>query len=323
MTLDDARQRMNALGGSHTPFAVLLDFELAHPLVVPTGDAAGHGLFFSVPNCACLPPPPPDPPPLALVPRPISEERYRRAFETVQRHLTEGNSFLVNLTFPTPVSCTWDLRQIFAFTSAPFRVLLDGRFAVFSPEPFVRIAGGRISTHPMKGTIDARVPSAEALLLGDQKEADEHATVVDLLRNDLSMVAGNVRVERYRYVQPVMTNRGTLLQTSSDITGDLPADSIRRLGDILLALLPAGSVSGAPKKRTVEIIREAEEKPRGYYTGVFGVFDGQVFESCVLIRYIERVGDGLVFRSGGGITHASEQAAEYAELIRKVYVPAV
>jgi para-aminobenzoate synthetase component I len=323
MTIDDARQRMNALGGSHTPFAVLLDFELARPIVIPAGESAAHGLFFSVPNGMCIPPSPASPPALALEARPISAERYRRAFDLVQRHLTDGNSFLVNLTFPTAISCSWTLRQIFAFSSAPYRVLLDDCCVVFSPESFVRIGGGHISTHPMKGTIDARLPSAEAFLLADQKEADEHATVVDLLRNDLSMVARNVRVERYRYVHPVTTNRGTLLQTSSDIIGDLPADALGRLGDTLLTLLPAGSVTGAPKKRTVDIIREAEGESRGYYTGVFGYFDGTVFESCVLIRYIEQTDQGLVFRSGGGITHASDPAAEFEELIRKVYVPAV
>jgi para-aminobenzoate synthetase component 1 len=82
-------------------------------------------------------------------------------------------------------------------------------------------------------------------------------------------------------------------------------------------------VTGAPKRRTVEIIREAEGGPRGFYTGVFGVFDGEVLDTCVLIRYIEQSAGGLVFRSGGGITHASDPAMEYDEMIRKVYVPLV
>jgi para-aminobenzoate synthetase component 1 len=323
MTIEQARREMNARGRSRRPFAALIDFELEHPAIIPADECADHGLFFSVPNGECLPATPPSPSAFALEARPIDPREYRRAFDLVQHHLFEGNSFLVNLTFPTPIATPWTLDQIFAGTSAPYRVLQRNAFTVFSPEPFVRIAGGRISTHPMKGTIDATLPAAEATLIADQKEADEHATVVDLLRNDLSMIARNVRVERYRYVQPIATHRGVLLQTSSDITGELPSDALTRLGDILFALLPAGSVTGAPKRRTVEIIREAEGQPRGFYTGVFGLFDGETLDTCVLIRYIEQSAGGLVFRSGGGITHASDPATEYDELIRKVYVPLV
>jgi len=88
-----------------------------------------------------------------------------------------------------------------------------------------------------------------------------------------------------------------------------------------MALLPAGSVSGAPKKKTLEIIAENETDPRGYYTGVFGIFDGENVDSAVMIRYIEKSGDKLWYRSGCGITNQSECASEYKEMIDKVYVP--
>jgi len=88
-----------------------------------------------------------------------------------------------------------------------------------------------------------------------------------------------------------------------------------------MRLLPAGSVSGAPKKKTVEIIRNAEGQDRGYYTGIFGFFDGNNLDSGVMIRYIEKIGDQLVYRSGGGITTHSNWKSEYQELIDKVYVP--
>ena len=94
-----------------------------------------------------------------------------------------------------------------------------------------------------------------------------------------------------------------------------------QIGAILASLLPAGSISGAPKEKTVQIIQQAENQPRGYYTGVFGIFDGESLQSAVAIRLIEQTDNGLVFRSGGGITVQSDVQEEYRELIQKVYVP--
>ena len=90
---------------------------------------------------------------------------------------------------------------------------------------------------------------------------------------------------------------------SSEITGTLPADKEKRFGSIIKELLPAGSISGAPKEATIEAIREAEGQQRGFYTGVFGYFDGSSFDSAVMIRYIEQLPDGqYLFRSDSGIT---------------------
>ena len=112
-----------------------------------------------------------------------------------------------------------------------------------------------------------------------------------------------------------------MLQTSTEVTGQLPADWRWHLGDILMSLLPAGSVSGAPKKSTLRIISEAEKSPRGFYCGVFGVFDGRRFDSAVLIRYIEKARDGgFFFRSGGGVTVHSNVQTEYDEAINKIYL---
>jgi para-aminobenzoate synthetase component I len=173
----------------------------------------------------------------------------------------------------------------------------------------------------MKGTIDASLPHAREKILGDEKESAEHATIVDLIRNDLSMVAKNVHVSSFRYVDEIRTHDKTLLQVSSTIRGNLPEDFTCRIGDILFRLLPAGSVTGAPKKRTVEIIREAEQYDRGYYTGICGYFDGQRLESGVMIRFIENIGGQLYYKSGGGITAWSTVESEYQEMIDKVYVP--
>lgn len=88
-----------------------------------------------------------------------------------------------------------------------------------------------------------------------------------------------------------------------------------------MKLLPAGSISGAPKPKTLDIIKEAELDKRGYYTGIMGIFDGNSFDSAVMIRYVEKKGKQLVFRSGGGITAQSKAHEEYNEMVDKVYFP--
>ena len=173
----------------------------------------------------------------------------------------------------------------------------------------------------MKGTIDAGLPDAENILLHDEKEIAEHYTIVDLIRNDLSMVAENVVVEKFRYLAEIHSNKKNLLQASSKIKGTLPEGYQNNLGELLFTLLPAGSVSGAPKKKTIEIIQQSEEEPRGYYTGVAFYSDGENVDSCVLIRFIEKENEKYYYRSGGGITVNSEMEKEYQELNDKIYVP--
>jgi para-aminobenzoate synthetase component 1 len=175
----------------------------------------------------------------------------------------------------------------------------------------------------MKGTIDAAIPDAEQKLLADDKEFFEHNTIVDLIRNDLSMVSTAVKVNRFRYIDRIHTNRGDLLQMSSEISGTLPKGYLKKLGEILFTLLPAGSVTGAPKERTVKIILETENYNRGFYTGIFGFFNGYSLTSAVSIRFIEQTKNGLVFKSGGGITALSKVESEYDEMLKKIYVPVI
>ncbi|MCX6304340.1 MAG: aminodeoxychorismate synthase component I [Bacteroidetes bacterium] len=253
----------------------------------------------------------------------VSFDTYKNAFEKVVLHLKRGDTYLLNLTFPTPLRVNLSLDQLFDQSRAPFRLFVPGCFVVFSPEVFVRIADSRISCCPMKGTIDAAIPGAAQQLMSDEKERYEHNTIVDLIRNDLSMVSTHVEVTRFRYIDRINTNRGDLLQVSSEICGDLPPDYRQRLGDILFTLLPAGSVTGAPKEKTVEIIRAAETYSRGFYTGIFGFFDGHSLVSSVSIRFIEETTGGLVFKSGGGITALSDVESEYQEMLKKIYVPVV
>lgn len=173
----------------------------------------------------------------------------------------------------------------------------------------------------MKGTIDANILNAEKIILSDEKETAEHYTIVDLIRNDLNIVAKNVRVDKFKYIEKIRTNNKNLLQVSSKISGTLDKNLNNKIGDIIFSLLPAGSISGAPKKKTVEIILEAETYKREFYTGVAGIFDGKNIDSCVMIRFIQKNNENLFYKSGGGITSMSNLENEYNELNDKIYVP--
>ncbi len=245
---------------------------------------------------------------------------YARKFRRVREGLLRGDSFLLNLTERTPIATNLTLEQIFRYSRAKYKLLFPGRFVCFSPESFVRIQGNEIASYPMKGTIDATLPDAERTLMESYKELCEHYTITDLIRNDLNMVAEEVRVRRFRYVESIRTLRGEILQTSSEITGTLSPSWHANIGDLLFRLLPAGSISGAPKPSTLRIIREAEGIARGYYTGVFGYFDGSTLDSAVMIRFIEEAEGQFYFRSGGGITINSDEAEEYREVLEKIYL---
>jgi len=301
-------------------------------------------------------------------------EDYERSFNIVKSNIMAGNSYLTNLTCRVPVSCNLSLEEIFHRAKGKYKLLLRRKrtqaedkahlkeenieenltpFVCFSPETFVRIKGGRIYSYPMKGTLDASLPNAEKLLMEDRKEAAEHATIVDLIRNDLSRVAEDVRVDKYRYIDVLHTNKGNILQTSSEISGRLPEDYRQHLGEILDAQLPAGSITGAPKDKTMQIIQEAEGYDRGFYTGIMGIYDHGELNSAVMIRFIEeetspvdfetdgeknfKASEGkgdeasegkrdeasrkLYFKAGGGITSKSDCRKEYEEVIQKIYLP--
>lgn len=318
--LDDWRNEVNALGAARRPCFVLLDFELQRPRVWTADDLSTSGLQFSFPGRDRMASRGPAKK-IALRAEPLAYGDYLRAFELVQGGLQRGDSFLTNLTFPVGIQMTATLADVYHSSDAKYRVLLEPHFVCFSPETFVTIReDGYIESRPMKGTA-ADTPAGRAGLLRDAKEIAEHATIVDLIRNDLSRVARGVRVTDYRYLRAIETAAGGLVQTSSKIGGQLPGDWAGGLGDLLLQLTPAGSVSGAPKSATLELIRRAEDHPRGYYCGVAGYFDGRTFDSCVLIRFIQLAEGQHYFHAGGGITAYSRPEDEYRELLAKVRIP--
>ena len=312
---------MNALGKEKIPFLFVVDFAMQEPVVIPLSEINNSNILFNVNGLSNSTTNSQVQKRLKFSYTPIAKETYCKAFEKVQFHIRRGDSFLINLTMPAMVETNFTLKDIFYSSTAKYKLWFKDKLVVFSPEIFVKINNGIISSYPMKGTIDATLPNAEKRLLSSKKELAEHYTIVDLIRNDLSMVSENVIVNRFRYIDRLKTNKGELLQMSSEILGELPTNYPEIIGDIILKLLPAGSISGAPKKRTVEIITGVEPYDRGYYTGIFGVFDGTNLDSGVMIRYIEQTHGGLLYKSGGGITANSNCYDEYQELIDKIYVP--
>jgi para-aminobenzoate synthetase component 1 len=316
-TRDQAIEIMNLWGARQIPFFFIIDFEMKAIQLFRLNEPLPDGIMYDFKG------------------KPFSGNRkdflfrkfsvpfaqYKKAFDDVVKQIHIGNSFLTNLTFQTPIETDLSLQEIYLYSSAKYKLLVNETFVCFSPETFVKINNGIISTYPMKGTRKVLTSESEQQLLDDRKEIAEHHTIVDLLRNDLSIVATDVTVKRFRYIDKISTNLGDLLQVSSEISGRLPENYPSSIGSIIFAMLPAGSVTGAPKKKTLDIIHTVEDKERGYYTGISGVFDGINLDSAVLIRFIEQQNGKMFFRSGGGITFQSNDANEYKELIDKVYVP--
>jgi para-aminobenzoate synthetase component I len=311
--------RLNTWGRQGVPFFFMVDFELEKPFACPWHEISNYGIKMHAPGYPFRTDKTPSR--IALKKFPISIDDYQQRFKKVADHLHLGNSFLTNLTIKTKIESPLSLDELFESAVARYKLLVNENLLVFSPETFVRTRNGMIYTYPMKGTIDASIPHASEVILNDAKEMAEHITIVDLMRSDLSRVASGVAVNRFRYVEELVTGNKKLLQVSSEISGELASGFASNIGSLLLQLLPAGSVSGAPKARTLKIIRESEGEKRGFYSGVFGYFDGENIESAVMIRFIERAGAELFYRSGGGITAQSNVHQEYQEALDKIYVP--
>ena len=252
---------------------------------------------------------------------PETIEDYQQGFDAVQKHLKLGNSYLVNYTRKTKIETNFTLQDIYKNSNAKYKLKYKNQFVCFSPETFVEIIDNKIFTYPMKGTIDASIENASIVLKNDVKEKAEHYTVVDLLRNDLSMVADEVKVEEFQKIDFIKTRQKNLYAMSSEISGKIKPEFTGKIGSIIKTLLPAGSILGAPKPKTLQIVKEAEGFERGWYTGVCGWFDGENLDSGVMIRFIEKDGENFCFKSGGGITHLSKLADEYQEMKNKIYVP--
>lgn len=317
---DTIISNMNALGKARKPFLFFVDYKGEKGQVIPLDEVDAEEILFAFngvtnqenqPECKRL----------QLHAYPLSFETYQGRFNQVLEQIQKGNTYLMNLTVSTPIEIDGSLQDVFYASKAKYKLWVKNQFVCFSPEIFVQIKENTIYSYPMKGTINALVPNAEELILSDEKETAEHYTIVDLIRNDLNIVAKYVEVDRFRYLDHLQTTKGELLQMSSQISGNLQENWQDKIGDILAHLLPAGSITGSPKEKTVQIIAEVEGYERNYYTGVCGIFDGATLDSAVMIRFVEQQGEQTVYKSGGGITFASQAAKEYEEILQKIYLP--
>jgi para-aminobenzoate synthetase component 1 len=307
---------LNSLGAKREPFIFIIDFELSNIEIYNIFD---NNILFDF-DGICNTTRKDVRLDYYLNRYPIEYNDFLKKFLIVQEHLKKGDCYLLNLSFPTDIETNLSMEEIFHKAKAKFRFYLKDKFCFFSPERFIKISNNKIYTYPMKGTIDASIPNAKDIILNNQKEFSEHLMVVDLLRNDINIVAKNTTVESFRYITNINAGDSRLLQVSSKIVADLDSDWQKRVGEIIISMLPAGSISGTPKKKVVEIIKTVEGHTRGYFSGVCGYFDGNNLDSAIMIRFVEKYKNSLIYKSGAGITVESDAMMEYNEIIQKVYI---
>jgi len=259
----------------------------------------------------------------------VTRESYDAAMARVLAYIAAGDCYQVNLTFPmaarlssgTPLGLYGAFRRTGAVGHGAFADLGVGPAVVSrSPELFFRLEkGGRIVTRPMKGTAPrdadpARDAALAAALQASEKDRAENLMIVDLLRNDISRLArvGSVKVPALYALE----HYATVHQMTSTVVGELA--EAPSLPGLVAALFPCGSVTGAPKIRAMEIIREVEPMPRGVYCGAVGWMapDGTA-DFSVSIRTLSIWGDEIVMNVGGGVVHGSTAQGEWEEALWK------
>ncbi|EJL88343.1 aminodeoxychorismate synthase, component I [Herbaspirillum sp. CF444] len=268
----------------------------------------------------------------------VDETQFADDIARIRDYIAAGDTYQVNYTYRlhfdmygAPAALYNKLRARQPVPYGAFIRLPDGRCVLsFSPELFVRHERGTLHAQPMKGTArasgDAKEDKLRAnALSNDEKNRAENLMIVDLLRNDLGRIAvnGSVAVPHLFAVERF----GQVLQMTSTITAQLRPDAT--LAELFTALYPCGSITGAPKRRTMQIIRELESTPRGLYTGAIGWFDAaqdgaSIGDFCLSVPIrtlvLQAPQDGV--RSGemgvgAGIVYDSNAADEYAECLLK------
>lgn len=259
----------------------------------------------------------------------ISEEKYIDNVLKIKEYISSGDCYQVNYSQNFEVNYSgnaWDiykdLRKINPAPYSSFFKVSDQFIISSSPERFISIKDSLIETKPIKGTlkrlIDKNLDHEQInILKNDEKNIAENLMIVDLLRNDLSKccelhsvkVTKLFDIESYTSVHHmVSTVVGTLNPKTTSI-------------DILKACFPGGSITGAPKKRAMEIISELENRKRGIYCGSVGYFDGNNnMDTNICIRTITLTENKISFAAGGGIVHDSDPLDEYHESLEKVSV---
>ncbi|MHB8190630.1 MAG: aminodeoxychorismate synthase component I [Ferrimicrobium sp.] len=258
----------------------------------------------------------------------VSEERYKACIAQIHELIGSGDTYQTNYTFRLRANLDedeWVLHRnlLLAQRGAYGAYINLGRYRILSasPELFFRTDGANITVRPMKGTASRgrwwdEDEAHQIALLSSAKERAENVMIVDLLRNDLGRIArmGSVDVrtlleaERYE----------TVWQLTSTITAELPAET--ELHEVFRALFPSGSITGAPKIRTMEVIADLEDSPRGIYTGAVGYLTpggDAVFNVAIRTAMVDSITKTAEYGVGGGITWDSSASAEYEEALLK------
>jgi anthranilate synthase component I len=246
---------------------------------------------------------------------------FEAAVRTAQEHIRAGDAFQIvvsqRASRPTRASAVELYRALRRVNPSPYLFLLElDELALIgsSPETLVKVEGRRASLNPIAGTT-RRGPGDAERLLSSEKDRAEHVMLVDLGRNDLSRVCtpGTVRVARFLEVEPY----SHVTHLVSQVDGEL-RDGVSHF-DVLRSCFPAGTVSGAPKVRAMQLISELEGVRRGPYGGAVGyAIPGETLDTCITIRTIV-LRDGVAsMQAGAGIVSDSEPSAEHEECLRKL-----
>jgi para-aminobenzoate synthetase/4-amino-4-deoxychorismate lyase len=258
----------------------------------------------------------------------VSRDEYDRAVARIQDLIGAGHTYQVNYSFPLTATFSGDAfawyRDLCVAQGAQYSAYLDlGRYKVLclSPELFFERRGDRVITRPMKGTMRrGRWPGEDRQLAEwlreSAKDRAENVMIVDLLRNDLGKVAvpGSVRVSSLFDIERFET----VWQMTSTVEATLKKDTT--LAELMTALFPCGSITGAPKIRTMQIIRELERFPRGAYTGAIGFLrpgGDCVFNVAIRTVVVDTDTNVATFGVGGGVTIDSTAPREYEECLVK------
>lgn len=257
----------------------------------------------------------------------MSQLEYARAYHSVQRHIHAGDCYQINLAQRFTAACsgdTWSayqsLRKIAAAPYSAYFKLGDSSILSLSPERFLHVGNGRVTTQPIKGTRKRGItPEADQFLarqlLHSSKDRAENLMIVDLLRNDLGKccLPGSIQVDNLFELQTFETVHHLV----STITGQLrPSDDALSL---LQACFPGGSITGAPKVRAMQIIAQLEPHRRSVYCGALGYIscDGQM-DTNIAIRTLVSEDSQIHCWAGGGIVADSDCDSEYEECLNKV-----
>ena len=256
----------------------------------------------------------------------FSEDEYCRMVDKAKEHIREGDIFQVVLSNRFEADFEGSLfdtyRVLRTLNPSPYMFYFSGsdlEIAGASPETLVKLKDGKLYTFPLAGTrprgaTDEEDAALEKDLLSDKKELAEHNMLVDLGRNDLGRISkvGTVSVDQYMAV----LRFSHVMHIGSTVSGDI-CDGRSGL-DAINAVLPAGTLSGAPKIRAMQIINELEQNKRGIYGGAIGYLDfAGNMDTCIAIRIAYKKNGKVFVRCGAGIVADSDPASEYQECLNK------